>query len=142
MSYLEAEAQAEELRASIAGFLQLPRNEASHDVFDPLYERVLAHFGESGDGEAEHGLGNLTLLDRSTNRSYRNAVFAIKRKSVLELDQAGIFVPICTRNVFLKCYSGEVGHALRWTRSDQEGYLDTIGKVLSAFFDPAAEARP
>lgn len=135
LTYLESGEGAESLCADIRAFVALPRNEAGNEVFDPLYVRVLSEFDEADDGVAQHGLGNLTLLDQTTNRSYGNAVFAVKRKTILTLDQAGIFVPLCTRNVFLKCYSAEVGHALKWTEHDQEGYFSTICRVLSAFFE-------
>jgi hypothetical protein len=139
LTYLESDKGVEELCGDIRTFLALPRNEAGNEVFDPLYVRVLSQFDEADESESQHGLGNLTLLDQTTNRSYGNSVFAVKRRTILDLDQAGIFVPLCTRNVFLKCYSAEVGHALRWTEVDQEGYLDTIRRVLSSFFDASLQ---
>ena len=57
----------------------------------------------------------MILLDEYTNRSYKNAVFAVKRQRLLSLDQAGIFVPLCTRNVFLKCYSPQVDKLMFWS---------------------------
>lgn len=134
LRYLESDEGTEELCADIRTFLELPRNEAGNEVFDPLYDRVLSQFDEADESAAQHGLGNLTLLDQTTNRSYGNSVFAVKRQTILALDQAGIFVPLCTRNVFLKCYSATVGHALSWTEADQHGYLDAIVNVLSGFF--------
>lgn len=135
LTYLESDEDSDSLCAEIRSFISLPRNEAVNEIFDPLYVRVLSQFDEADESEAQHGLGNLTLLDQTTNRSYGNAVFAVKRRTVLTLDQAGIFVPLCTRNVFLKCYSAEVGHSLRWTAEDQEGYFETVCRVLSSFFD-------
>lgn len=35
-----------------------------------------------------------------------------KRQRLLDIDQHGIFVPLCTRNVFLKCYSPHVDKAM------------------------------
>ena len=49
-------------------------------------------------------ISNLALLDDETNRGYGNAMFFIKRKKIIENDKQGIFVPICTKNVFLKYY--------------------------------------
>ena len=135
LTYLESNDSDDALCADIRAFLALPRNDARNEVFDPVYERVLARFGESEESDALHGIGNLTLLDQSTNRSYGNSVFAVKRSSILSLDQAGVFVPLCTRNVFLKAYSAEVGHALRWTEEDQEGYLNTICRVVGQFLE-------
>ena len=52
-----------------------------------------------------HGLGNLALLQRDFNSKLNNAVFALKRERILELDKAGAYILPCTRNVFLKYYT-------------------------------------
>jgi hypothetical protein len=134
LGYLESKGVEGELQDAIRDFLQLSQAEASHEVFDPLYERVLEYFHETNGGEAEHGISNLTLLDESTNRSYKNAVFAVKRQRLLELDQSGIFVPLCTRNVFLKCYSPQVDNLMFWGEDDRDGYISAIADVLADFF--------
>ena len=122
------------LQADINAYIALPMNEAGHDVFDPIYERVIGFFHEDGGGETDHSIANLALLDEHTNKSYKNAVFAVKRKRLLELDQSGIFVPLCTRNVFLKCYSPQVDNAMFWTEQDQNGYLNALTAALVNFF--------
>jgi hypothetical protein len=134
LDYLQTALVDESLCADIEAFLLLGQPQATNDVFDPLYERVLAHFQEDVDSETKHGISNLALLDARTNRSYKNAVFAVKRMSILTLDQTGIFVPLCTRNVFLKCYSPQVVHAIVWSDEDREGYEAAITDVLVRFF--------
>ena len=52
-----------------------------------------------------HGLGNLALLQRDFNSKLNNAVFALKRERILQLDEAGAYILPCTRNVFLKYYT-------------------------------------
>jgi hypothetical protein len=42
-------------------------------------------------------------------------------------------VPHCTRNVFLKSYSSQVGHAMHWTREDAEGYRQALRETLHEF---------
>jgi hypothetical protein len=134
LGYLEWQKPKGGLRKEIEGFLKLTPLEATDQVFDPLYEKLLEYFHEAIEGEAEHGIANLTLLDQHTNRSYKNAVFAVKRQRLLNLDRAGIFVPLCTRNVFLKCYSPRVDNAMFWGESDQEGYEVAITDTLVDFF--------
>jgi len=134
LGYLESKHAEEDLQADIRGFLELSQVEADNQVFDPLYERVLEYFHKTNGGEAEHGISNLTLLDEFTNRSYKNAVFAVKRQRLLDLDQSGIFVPLCTRNVFLKCYSPQVDNVIFWGEDDREGYISAIADVLADFF--------
>jgi hypothetical protein len=134
LDYLESQETEGKLCEQINDFLKLTQVEATNDVFDPLYDKLLEYFNEESEGEAEHGITNLTLLDEYTNRSYKNAVFAVKRQRLLNLDQAGIFVPLCTRNVFLKCYSPQVGNVMFWSKSDQDGYEEAITTALTNFF--------
>lgn len=140
LSYLESGSAEPELQESIRSFLALPQTDASNDIFDPLYDRVLAHFNEGSDEAADHSIANLALLDEHTNKSYKNAVFAVKRQRLLQLDQAGIFVPLCTRNVFLKCYSPEVGNMMFWGEEDSNGYLEVMTNTLADFFGGSMES--
>ena len=55
--------------------------------------------------EPDDRLGNLALLDSKTNRSYKDASFDKKRKIIIERESRGLFVPLCTKNVFMKVYS-------------------------------------
>ena len=80
LNYLQSQENVDALQAEIESFIQLPQSEAGYEVFDPLYDKVLEYFHENTGEEAEHGIENLTLLDQRTNRSYKNAVFAVKRQ--------------------------------------------------------------
>lgn len=102
--------------------------------FDRLYVDVLAAFQESDDTETDNGVGNLALLDSSTNRSYGNAVFPVKRSRIVALDRKGTFVPICTKNVFLKCYSKEIGKMMFWGRVNRDAYRASVVETLATFF--------
>jgi hypothetical protein len=134
LSYLQSQKPEEALCEEIEAFLKLPQPEAVNEVFDPLYDKVLAYFQENTGEEADHGIANLALLDQHTNRSYRNAVFAVKRQRLLDLDQAGIFVPLCTRNVFLKCYNPKADNVMFWSEPDRDAYQKTIIETLVNFF--------
>jgi hypothetical protein len=105
-------------------------------TFDTLYDRILACFEENGSSETDHGLANLALLDAHTNRSYKNAVFPIKRRHILRLDKAGTFVPLCTTNVFLKYYSSKVHNMMFWSEGDRNDYFNAIVDTLVDFFTP------
>lgn len=133
--YLDAlpqDAAAAALTNKIQEHLALPPKEGAA-VFEPLYAELLKYFGEDDPSDPDNTIGNLTLLDQETNRSYKNAVFPVKRKRVLELDAHGVFVPHCTRNVFLKSYSPQVGHAMHWTQEDADGYRDELARTLNTF---------
>lgn len=118
-----------QLLVSIEAFIRRSKKKESDEAFEALYNKLLAFFEEKEDAPTEHGIGNLTLLDKGTNRSYKNAVFAVKRKALLALDQSGIFVPLCTRNVFLKCYSPEADNVMFWSQEDRDAYLAEINRA-------------
>jgi hypothetical protein len=108
----------------------------NHDsaAFAEFFVSVQARYHPHQDPEVDNSLGNLTLLDRSTNRGYGNAIFPIKRKTIVERDREGRFIPLCTRNVFLKYYSARVDRMLDWTSEDAEAYLAAIITSLTSFF--------
>lgn len=135
MSYLELieqEPAVVALQEKIRAHLALAPREGVA-VFEPLYSELLRHFNEDDGGEPDNSIANLALLDQGTNRSYKNAVFPVKRQRVIELDAHGVFVPHCTRNVFLKSYSPQVGHAMYWTQEDRDGYRQALIDTLQTF---------
>ena len=107
---------------------------ATEQQFEELRLSILEHFEESEVEEERNDLANLTLLDSRTNRSYKNAPFAVKRQTILSLDKAGIFIPLCTRNVFLKAYSAQAGNAIFWSEDDGDAYRNAILETLVGFF--------
>lgn len=106
--------------------------ETLDDKFDVFYNDVVNYF-EQRDVSWGDSLGNLALLDSSTNRSYKNALFPIKRSRIIDNDKHGIFVPICTKNVFLKYYSQSVIELMHWTESDANDYQLAISQMLKEF---------
>ncbi|QJB35925.1 hypothetical protein HF329_33290 [Chitinophaga oryzae] len=105
----------------------------SDDIFEKVYNEVSVLFGENIDPENIDSISNLALLDSATNRSYKNAMFPIKRKKIIENDMNGIFVPICTKNLFLKLYSMRMADLLYWTADDARNYLNAIKKTLHEY---------
>ena len=136
LGYLKTKKMENEFCSELEEFVKLSQNDALDSVFTSLYERVLEVFKETDQDEddVDNGIANLTLLDRSTNRSYKNAVFALKRQRLLSLDQSGIFVPLCTRNVFLKCYSPQADNVMFWSDEDRDAYLAVMVNTLTKFF--------
>ena len=84
--------------------------------------------------ESDDGLGNLTLLDAKTNRSYRDSPFEQKRKIIIEVDAKGRFVPVCTRNIFLKVYSDEIENFEVWSDNDKTDYIKAMKLEFNKFF--------
>ncbi len=82
-------------------------------------------------GEEDNNIRNLCLLDRGTNRSYKNDSFKAKRQKIIENEKKGVFIPICTKNVFMKYYSKKLEHLELWNESDRESYLENINSIIS-----------
>jgi len=131
--YFAETGENQELR-SRADEMLTSRSYTTGDAFDHLYDTVILDFNEHESSEAENGMGNLALLDSSTNRGYKNAVFPIKRRKILQNDQEGTFVPLCTRNAFLKCYSEKVENMFFWGVEDQTDYRNAMVNTLLCFF--------
>jgi hypothetical protein len=109
--------------------------------FNLLYNDLLKHFKEDTDTETDNSIGNLTLLDSKTNSSYKNAVFPVKRKRILGLDKSGTFVPLCTKNVFLKCYSKKINNMMFWSMEDRKNYHDAIVETLADFLSDKSRTK-
>ena len=101
------------------------------NAFQNLYLYVREHYDGAGELADDNALGNLTLLDAATNRGYGNAVFPIKRSKIIARDRDGVFIPLCTRNVFLKCYSKRIDHLSAWSSHDRADYFDAIVTSLN-----------
>ncbi|MDE6769630.1 MAG: DUF262 domain-containing protein, partial [Muribaculaceae bacterium] len=104
---------------------------------DTLYKKFQDRFKEGGSILSDRdSIINLTLLDYATNRSYGNAFFPIKRKRIIENDSTGVFVPITTKNLFLKYYSKKVNNMMEWTEEDGQDYLKNIVEVINDYITP------
>ncbi len=103
--------------------LYLSKNQPNTKDFIQVYEAVINYFG--GTGDPDNTIGNLTLLDGGTNRSYKNDVFPLKRKTILEKAMSDVFIPLCTRKVFMKGFA-ESGDLLRWRDVDKKAYTEEI----------------
>ena len=104
------------------------------DDFAILFDKITIHFNRyMNNAEDMDEISNLALLDERTNRGYKNAVFPLKRKYIIELDKTGGFVPICTKNTFLKYFSDYPPKISFWTQDDREKYEQDLIRVLSPY---------
>lgn len=101
------------------------------DFYDQLKREYSEFLSEDND------LHNLTLLNTEINRGYRNVTFMQKRKTIIEREGKGLFIPLCTKNVFLKYYfnhvSAENENWLRWSEKDREDYENAMQKIVETF---------
>ena len=80
-----------------------------------------------------HGIENLALLSTENNSSLSNGLFIEKRAKIIEMDKNGEFIPICTKNVFLKYYSDDPSNIYFWSKQDQGDYKNSIINTLKEF---------
>ena len=101
-------------------------------VFQELARDVASAFTHVGSSPAAtshpmHAVSNLALLASDHNSALSNAVFEVKRRRILEFDKEGAYIPICTRQVFLKYYTGADAQQVHfWSTQDREAYLAAI----------------
>jgi uncharacterized protein with ParB-like and HNH nuclease domain len=99
-------------------------------IFTALYDDLVLYFKENDSLEDIDNLSNLTLLDENTNRMYKNAFFPVKRNYIINQEKQGVFIPLCTKNVFLKAYSQKLGEVMYWNSNDANDYLSEIEHTL------------
>jgi hypothetical protein len=74
----------------------------------------------------DHHIANMALLDTQKNSSLGNSAFSVKRKSIIDFELAGKFIPNATKNSFLKYYSDYPKHLIYWTLEDRDDYSAKI----------------
>nr|WP_289624869.1 DUF1524 domain-containing protein [Sinorhizobium sp. 7-81] len=95
--------------------------------FTKLSRRITALLSPDGDDDSIHSIANLALLSQPINSSLGNQTFAVKRLKVVDHDRKGAFIPICTRQVFLKYYADAGSEQMHlWSRKDRESYLEAL----------------
>ena len=91
-----------------------------------------------------NGIGNMALLDETTNKSYHNAPFFMKRMIISDIvmgkkEDISRFIPFCTRNVFDKTYTKLPSAMLHWNQHDYDDYMEAISEVIYTYFEGGEE---
>jgi uncharacterized protein with ParB-like and HNH nuclease domain len=101
--------------------------------FQELYSSIISVI-QKNVNDTKDTIDNLALLDSGTNRGYGNALFPTKRQTIIENDTNGVFIPVCTKNLFLKYYSSEDKNNSQWKNSwedsDRKAYLYAIHNTI------------
>ena len=86
------------------------------------------------DKEEKDFIWNFALLNSSTNRSYGNSIYPVKRRRILQ-DEFNIYTPVGTRNVFEKAYSKKIDQIFYWSKTDAMAYWDDIRATLKPYVE-------
>ncbi len=105
------------------------------EEFENLFKKIVNHFNSNLKDEDINDISNLALLDSETNRGYKNAVFPLKRKTIIDREKQGTFIPICTKNVFLKYFNDYPPKISFWTQDDRDNYYLDLEKVLGDYIN-------
>lgn len=115
-----------------------------------VFELVLAYFNELCREEDRvrpvHDISNIALLDGRNNSAISNSVFEVKRQMILNSDAKGDYIPICTRNVFLKYYNRKdpdftVQQNFYWSENDRQNYRADISEVMQTYLYPGRRSE-
>lgn len=122
-------------RTAITNFIEGTGTQATFDEIKLIVSKLADEdlTVEESSKDAKNSIGNLTLLNADINRSYGNSIFPSKRKKISERDAEGRFIPICTKNVFLKNFADGGSGTIAWKISDMENYKKDIVTFIKKF---------
>lgn len=115
----------------------LAKGRITDESFRNLSREVISLLSGGAD-DTDHSIGNLALLRTDDNAALNNAVFDVKRMKIVEMEKNGRYIPVCTRNVFLKYYSPEDSQIHFWSEANKASYVDAITDVLKNYLDDSA----
>lgn len=147
----------EETQEDIKDYFEKKDSDESEDLYVKIQQKLTKniHLQEEWNPEKKNKIWNYTLLDSSTNRSYGNAIFSGKRRVIIGKDKGKLipipklstdkktllvdnteqeatssFVPLCTKQAFMKYYSSIFTDPNYWTLEDAKGYKNDIQECL------------
>ena len=116
------------------------RENITGEIFEGLFNDISTKI-QDDYGVDLHNVDNMALLDISSNSAISNNFFDVKRHMIIEMDRKGEFIPVCTRNVFLKYYSQDPSQIHYWSASDREDYLNAIKSMLKEYLTDSEEVQ-
>ncbi len=91
--------------------------------------------------DGDDNIANLVLLNSKINREYHNALFNQKRAKIIAYDRDGYFIPLTTKNVFLKYYTENPSDFIQWDEVDKEGYMDYLKIIFDEIIKWSAHSQ-
>lgn len=146
-SMYPSEKEAKSTCDKIWEFFKIPKSDEGDEKLRNCYSEIMTYFDAKGDEvfkeevdvsgyhkpkREKDFIWNFALLNASTNKSYGNDIYPLKRKRIMS-DEYYIYTPICTRALFEKAYSQRLSNLMIWGRSDAKDYWTYICNCLSEF---------
>ena len=100
------------------------------DEFSAVSVDVVNFLSDGDDKTQMHSLSNMALLTVGENAALNNSTFDVKRNKILEMDKDGDYIPICTKNVFMKYYSLSDTKLHYWSVEDRKCYINAMNDIL------------
>ena len=158
---LREEDKTSEICDKLKLFFEEDKNSTDNPAtsFSDIYKYFADKLSLSSDASNDwkNKVQNFVLLDSSTNRNYKNAIFPDKRSHIVGKEKGdhkiaywnkeeskidtkeekfkSAFVPICTKNVFQKTYSTMLGNPTIWDGTDSEDYKKELENTLKKFIN-------
>lgn len=144
----------QKLCESLLEFYDYVDNDESVNKMSNTITDIINYFSNNNDDDFHNGVqvGNATknekdfiwnfaLLNASTNKSYSNDIFPLKRQRIMR-DEECVYTPVCTRAMFEKAYSRKLSNLLVWGRSDAKDFWDYLCNTLSEFTPEGFSSLP
>lgn len=146
-SMYPSDEEAKKVCDKIWAFFDFQNTEGDNEKLQNAYADVMTYFDAEGDEafneevvvdgyqkpkSEKDFIWNFALLNATTNKSYGNDIYPLKRKRIMS-DEYYMYTPICTRALFEKAYSKRLSNLMIWGRSDAKDYWEYICNCLSDF---------
>lgn len=139
------DSKARSLCDGVLKFFDIKNNDDDMEKMNSTYFSIIDYFDEQKEdtfrddvqvGRAvrreKDFIWNFALLNGTTNKSYGNDIYPLKRKRIMS-DEYYVYTPVCTRAMFEKAYSHKLSNMMVWGRTDAKDYWDYICKCLKEF---------
>lgn len=137
--------ETKELCERVLAFLDINNTDEDMKKMHSTYFAVIEYFDQKNEDSFKDDIKvgnsikrekdfiwNFALLNGTTNKSYGNDIYPLKRKRIMS-DEFSIYTPICTRAMFEKAYSHKLSNMMVWGRTDAKDYWDYICNCLKDF---------
>ena len=133
------EDRSEELSEEEREHIQTNLDEKAYDIAIGILKKNAKEV--EVDEEIKNSIGNLTLLDATTNRTYGNSLFCTKRRIIIERIKQGVFIPIATQYIFAKFFDLKGTNRSLWTEEDMNAYHRYVYDVIANYIKDEENER-